>query len=435
MKYVIIGGDAAGMSAAMQIVRNDSEAEVITLEKGEIYSYAQCGLPYVVGQLIDSTDSLIARSIETFREKYGIDARTNHEVTEIDPKKKLVIGDDFEINYDKLLIATGATPVMPRWDGADLDGIHTIKTIPETEALIKDAEGRQKVTIIGGGYIGLEMAENLVEIGKDVTIIEQSSQLATIFDEDLAEMIEEEATKHGITVKLNESVKGFAGTERVQRVLTDKGEIESDLVIVAVGVRPNTSFLKETGIHFYKNGAIKVNAFLETNIEDIYAAGDCATQYHRIKEKDDYIPLGTHANKQGRLAGLSMIGKGRAFQGIVGTSIIKFFDLTLARTGLSTSEIETQSFPYEAVTASLPDIAGYYPEPERMTLRLFYHKETNQLLGGQIIGKKGVDKRIDVLATALYHRMTIAELEDLDLAYAPPFNMAWDPLQQTARRR
>ena len=437
MRYVIIGGDAAGMSAAMQIVRGNEEAKVTTLEMGEIYSYAQCGLPYLVGGVVDSSDSLIAREVNTFREKYGIDARVNHEVKHVDIENKRVTGDGFDLEYDKLLIATGASPIMPPWDGKELTGIHTIKTIPDTEALLADLSAEiRHVVVIGGGYIGLEMVENLVKIGKHVTLVQRGPQLATIFDEDLAKKIHDEAKAHGVELRLSESVQGFKDTkERVSHVVTDKGDIKADLVIVATGVKPNTSFLEGTGLHLLPNGAIKVNRFMETNIEDIYAAGDCATQYHRVKKRDDYIPLGTHANKQGRLAGLNMIGKPKPFQGIVGTSILKFFDLTLARTGLSSREIEQQGYPYQTVTVDMRDIASYYPTPEKMTIRLCYHTETEQLLGGQIIGKAGVDKRIDVLATALFHEMRIGELEDLDLAYAPPYNGVWDPIQQTARRR
>ncbi|GAE27897.1 pyridine nucleotide-disulfide oxidoreductase [Halalkalibacter wakoensis JCM 9140] len=213
MKYVIIGGDAAGMSAAMQIVRHDEKAEVTTLEMGEVYSYAQCGLPYVVGGAIDSFDSLIARSIETFRDKYGIDARVNHEVKAVDVDKKLVSGDGFELPYDKLLVATGASPIVPPWDGVDLKGIHTVKTIPDTKALIEDLKGASKIAVIGGGYIGLEMAENFVEIGKEVTMIERNPRLAGIFDQEFSEKVGEEAVKHGIELRFNESVEGFEGSQ------------------------------------------------------------------------------------------------------------------------------------------------------------------------------------------------------------------------------
>ncbi|WP_078429688.1 FAD-dependent oxidoreductase [Alkalihalobacterium alkalinitrilicum] len=442
MKYVIIGGDAAGMSAAMQIVRNGDNPTIITLEKGGYYSYAQCGLPYVVGGHISSTDKLIARDVETFREKYHIDARTFHEVDEIDPQEKTVSGIDlknnerFTVNYDKLLIATGAEPVMPSWDGTHLKGIHTIKTIPDIQQLQEQLTNRvKKATIIGGGYIGLEMAENLVDVGLEVTIVEQQSQLATIFDEDMATYIHEEAGKQGVQLLLNESVQAFEGTDRVEKVITDKQQLETDLVIVAVGASPNTRFLKKTNLHFHPNGAIIVDPYMKTNVEDIWAAGDCATQYHRVKEKNDYIPLGTHANKQGQIAGLNMTGKARAFKGVTGTSILKFFDLTLARTGMNESEAKDLQLQYDTIIGKTLHIAGYYPKPKPLHIKMMYEQKTNQLLGAQIIGEEGADKRIDVLSVALYHKMTIDELEDLDLAYAPPYNGVWDPIQQLVRRK
>lgn len=440
MRYVIIGGDAAGMSAAMQIVRNDSNANITTLERGPIYSYAQCGLPYVVGGFIESTDRLIARDVNTFREKYGIDARVFHEVTKVDPTAKKVYGknlktnESFDIEYDRLLIATGADPIIPDWPGKDLSHIHTVKTIPDTQRLLEDLDDARHITIVGGGYIGLEMAENFVEINKKVTIIQRGQQLANIFDEDLATLISDEAEKHGVEVCFDESVESFRGEGQVEYVITNKAERKTDLVIIAIGVSPNTTFLEGTGIELHENKAIIVNPYMETNIKDIYAAGDCAMQFHRLKNKLDYIPLGTHANKQGRIAGLNMVGKQREFQGVVGTSILKFFDLSLGRTGLSQKEAAQLEIPYASVEAELPHIAGYYPNPQRMKLKILFRKDNRQLLGGQIIGKEGVDKRIDVLATALYQQLTLDQLEDLDLAYAPPFNGVWDPIQQAARR-
>ncbi|WP_017725973.1 FAD-dependent oxidoreductase [Halalkalibacterium ligniniphilum] len=436
MNYVIIGGDAAGMSAAIQIVRGDEDAKIITLEKGAIYSYAQCGLPYVVGGVILKMESLIARDVETFRRKYGIDARINHEVTAVDLEKKQVRGKEFEISYDKLLIATGASPVVPDWDGLSLDGIHTIKTIPDTQALLDDLTDETKnIVIVGGGYVGLEMAENFVELGKQVTIIQRGSQLANIFDEDMAELIHDEAKKHGVSLLFGEAVQGFEGTSRVKGVKTDNQTIPADLVVLAIGVKPNTDFLQGLGFHFHSNGALLVNPYMETNIPNVYAAGDCATQYHRIKQRDDYVPLGTHANKQGRIAGMNMVGKPRTFKGIVGTSILKFFDLTLGRTGLSAREAESLGFPYATTKREVKHIAGYYPGTKPLTIKLIYHKEKNTLLGAQVIGEDGVDKRTDVLATALFQEMTLEELEDLDLSYAPPYNGVWDPIQQTLRRR
>lgn len=441
MKVVIIGGDAAGMSAAMQIVRNEEKAEVVTLEKGNIYSYGQCGLPYVISGKIESTEKLIARSVETFREKYGIDARVYHEATDVDTENKIVkgknlqSGENFSESYDKLLIATGVSPVKPGWDGIDLEGVHTLKTIPDAEKVMGDMSDSVKhVAVIGGGYIGLEMAEAFRELGKEVRIIELGPQLGGIFDKDMAEYIHKEAERNNVSVHTNEAVKELKGDSRVKKIVTDKGEYDADLVLVSVGVKPNTDFAQECGLHTVGNGAIQVNRYMETSIKDIYAAGDCATHYHRVKERDDFIPLGTTANKQGRIAGLNIIGRPNTFKGVVGTSVIKFFDLTLGRTGLSTSEAKELNLPFTSCATEATDIAGYYPDARELKVKLIYRDDNERILGGQFIGKHGVDKRVDVLATALFHQMTLHDIEDLDLAYAPPYNSVWDPIQQGARR-
>ncbi|PDY46370.1 FAD-dependent oxidoreductase [Bacillus pseudomycoides] len=442
MNYVIIGGDAAGMSAAMQIVRNDKEAKVVTLEKGEIYSYAQCGLPYVISGVIASTKKLIARDISTFRDKYGIDAKTYHEVTKIDTENKIVHGihtsenQAFQYKYDRLLIATGVRPAMPDWEGNNLQGVHLLKTIPDAHRILEtlQEQNAEQVTIIGGGAIGLEMAETFVELGKKVRMIERNEHIGTIYDADMAAYIHEEAAKYNIEILINENVKAFKGKEKVEFVETDKGTYKTDLVLVSVGVQPNTEFVNGTAIHTNKKGAIEVNAYMQTNVEDIYAAGDCATHYHIIKETHDHIPIGTTANKQGRLAGLNMVDKRRAFKGTLGTSIIKFMGLTLARTGLSEKEASGLKIPYKTVKVDTTSMAGYYPNATALYVKLLYRSDTKQLLGGQVIGEEGVDKRIDVIAMALFHKMSIHDLEDVDLSYAPPYNSVWDPVQQAARR-
>jgi len=441
MHYIIIGGVASGMSAAMEIVRTDETAEVTVLERGDVYSYGQCGLPYVIGGVISHTDKLIARSVETFREKYNIDARIHTEVNHIDEREQLVHGINtetnelFQISYDRLLLALGSDPIVPDWEGIDFPGIHTLKTITDAQGIIKDrTEEVQHVTVVGGGYVGLEMTENFKNLGCDVTLIEYEKQAANIFDADMAEFIHEEAKKNGVELILGEMVKSFAGNQRVETVMTDKASYHTDLVLLGIGVRPNTELLKDTGIYMNGQGAIHVNAYMETSIKNIYASGNCATQYHRIKQVDDYIPLGPAANKQGRIAGANMAGNSLTFKGIVGTSIMKFFDLTLGRTGLSEKEAKRYRIPYEVQTTEALSHAGYYPGSEKLNMKLVYHRETKQLLGGQIIGKEGVDKRIDVLATALYHQMSMHQLLDLDLAYAPPYNGVWDPIQQMARK-
>ena len=441
LRYVIIGGVAAGMSAAMEIIRTDDSAQVTVLERGEDYSYGQCGLPYVISGVVPSVEAVVARTAEAFREKYKIDARVNTEVTNIDAEQQIVYGTDtkanidFQLNYDRLLIASGSDPLVPEWKGMELEGIHTLKTITDTEAILKDLDENIKhVTIVGGGYIGLEAAESFRSLGKEVTLIQRGKQIASIFDQDMAELIQEEARENGIQLVLGESVEAFAGGERVETVITDKQAHHTNLVLLGIGVRPNTGFLKNTNLQMTRQGAIHVNAYMETNLEHIYAAGDCATQYHIVKRLDDHIPLGTTSNKQGRIAGANMAGNPLPFKGIVGTSIIKFFDLTLGRTGITEKEASRLRIPYEVLTRKASSHAGYYPGGEILHLKLLYHGKTNELLGGQIIGKEGVDKRIDVLATALYNQMTVQQLADLDLSYAPPYNGVWDPLQQMARK-
>ncbi|WLD93181.1 FAD-dependent oxidoreductase [Alkalihalobacillus sp. AL-G] len=441
MRYVIIGGDAAGMSAAMQIVRNEPNAQITTLEKGGIYSYGQCGLPYVISGVIPEAEDLIARDVETFRSKYGIDAKTYHRVQSVDTEKKTVSGtntrsgDAFTYEYDRLLVATGVRPVMPDWNGRDLSGIHMLKTIPDAKAIMGDLDHDvEQVTIIGGGYIGLEMAECFIHAGKKVRLIERNEQVAKIFDPDMAAYIHDEAEKYEIELCFKEQVEGFEGNDRVEYVVTDQQKYATDLVLIAVGVTPNTDFLKDTPILVNERGVVVVNTYMQTNVVDVYAAGDCATHYHRVKQTNDHIPLGTTANKQGRIAGQNMINRAKTFQGIVGTSVLKFMDLTLGRTGLSEREAKELNLPYDTVKIKSKDIAGYYPGAEKLHVKLLYNTENQRVLGGQFIGKHGVDKRVDVLAMALFHEMTIPDLEDLDLSYAPPYNGVWDPIQQAARR-
>lgn len=441
MKYIIIGGDAAGMSAAMQLLKHDKQAAITILERGAYYSYAQCGLPYVVSGDIASTDKLVVRSAETYQKKFGMDARTNHEVTSVDPVEKTVCGvnlqtdEKFELSYDKLLIATGADAIIPKWSGLRFQNVFTLKDIPDLEKIMAELDQDvKKVTIIGGGYIGLEMAEAFNRIEKEVTVINRGNQVANIFDADMTSYIETEAEKHGITFIYGEDTKEITGDEQAEYVVTDKGKHATDLVLISIGVTPNTTFLQQTDVNQAKNGAVLTNDFMETNVRGIYAAGDCATQYHRVKKKFDFIPLGTHANKQGRIAGLNMAGQKRAFKGIVGSSIMKFMDLSLGKTGLSAKEAERLGLPYKTVSITSRHIAGYYPGAKKLRIKLVYNEKTRELLGGQAIGEAGVDKRIDVLAVAIFNKMKIDDLEDIDLTYAPPYNSVWDPIQRAARK-
>ncbi|WP_018923187.1 FAD-dependent oxidoreductase [Salsuginibacillus kocurii] len=444
MHFVIIGGDAAGMSAAMQIIRKLENAEVTVLERGGYFSYAQCGLPYVISNEVESTRQLVARDVNTFREKYGIDARTFHHVSAVDPEEKTVSGfagetgsEPFTISYDRLLIATGARPSLPDWEGKDLHGVHTLKTIPDIEKIKADLAQTKDITVIGTGYVGIELAETMRTEGYHVRLIQRGDHLAPMLDPDMAEHIQKEAETHGYEIHTNEDIERLEGNSegRVQKVHTKHSTFETDMVIVATGVHPNVEFLAGTGITLGKRGAISVNRYMQTSLPDVYAAGDCAVQYHRIKETDEFLPLGTHANKQGRIAGLNLIGQPRTFKGVVGTALFRFHGLTTGLTGLTEKEAQDLNLPYATAMHTASHNAGYFKNHLPLHIKLVYQTDTKRILGGQIIGEAGADKRLDVLATALFHNMTLDEFEDLDLSYSPPYNGVWDPLQQTIRRR
>lgn len=442
MKYVIVGGDAAGMSAAMEIYRHDKEAKITTLDKGQHYSYGQCGLPYVLDGRVPNAEDVVHKTAAQFNEKYGIDARTGHCVTKVDCIERVVYGyktdtnEPFEESYDRLLIATGAEP-RKALDDADypLKGIYYFKTIPHTNDVKAKMADVEHVTIIGGGYIALELAETFTNAGKKVRMILRGKQVASFLEYSFAEKIHKELKEKGVEVIFNEKLLGYEGEDHVTAVRTEHASYPTDIVVEAVGVEPNTAFLEDSGIYTLKSGAVLVNPHLETSMQYVYAAGDCASHYHNVKSKNDYIPLGTTANKQGRLAGLNMAGIPDEFRGIVGTSILKCFDLQIGKTGLNELEVQKAGYQYETYTHEAGNHADYYPGVESLTLKIIWRKRTQELLGMQIIGKEGVDKRLDVFATALQQRMTLRDLLDLDLSYAPPFNSVWDPIQQLAKRQ
>ncbi|ARU63167.1 CoA-disulfide reductase [Tumebacillus avium] len=442
-RFVVIGGDAAGMSAAMQIRRTHPNAGITIFEKGTTYSYAQCGLPYYIGGYIPSAEKLIARTREAFQEKYNMNATILHEAVAIDPKGQTVTvrdlqqGTETEHPYDKLLIATGGRAVLPDWDGAQLEGVFALKTLADAERIIAYAQQNsvQQAVVIGGGYIGLEMAEAFHALGKTVRVINRGNQVAGPWDKELADLLSEEMQQKGVTVNLEEEIAGITGADgRVTAVQTKTASYPADLVLVAVGIVPNSELAKAAGLTLSVRDAIHVNSKMETSHPNIWAAGDAATQYHRVKKRDDYIPLGTHANKMGRIAGKQMAAGVGEFQGVLGTAILKVFDLTAARTGLSAAEAVQEKIPHKTVTLKTLHHAGYYPDALPLHVKLIVRESDGLLLGAQAVGRAGADKRIDVLATALWNGMTADDLLDLDLAYAPPHNAVWDPVQQAARR-
>lgn len=440
MRIVIIGGVAAGMSAAAKARRVIKDAEIVVYERTDAVSWGACGLPYHVGGFFDDHNDMIARPVEKIRES-GIEVNIYHEVTNVDAvNKKLRVKDEinnieFEDSYDKLMIATGAHAVLPPIENIKLDNVFTLKELSDGINLKREA-GKSElkdVVIIGAGYIGIEVVEAMKKLGKNVRLIQLDSRvLPDSFDKELTDMMEKEIIDHGIHLHLNETVKAFEGKNRVTGVITDKGTYHAGIVVICVGVRPNTGFLKEAGINMLGNGAIIINEYGETNINDIYAAGDCASVHHLVKNADVYIPLATTANKIGRIVGENLGGKHAAFQGTLGSAAIKVMDLEAARTGITENDAVKMGLNYKTVFVSDKNQTNYYPGQKDIHVKLVYDAESKTILGGQIIGEKGAVLRVDVLAAAIYSKLTTNQLGFLDLCYAPPFSRTWDVLNIAA---
>lgn len=437
-KLIIIGGDAAGMSAASKAKRVNEDLEIIIYEKGEYISYSQCGLPYYISDVTKDKEKLVIKKPEDFEEK-GIHVFTKHEVIKINEREKSVTvrnsnNNVFEEKYDILLVATGADPKVPPVKGVDLQNIFTLKTIPDAE-IIKEfvkRDGIENVVLIGGGYINVELIESMILLGKKVRIIQRPKTLLNIMDEEFGQMVHEEVEKHGGMVHTEETLEEIIGKEKVEGVKTDKGEYPADLVIIAVGIQPATELLKDTSIKMLKNGAILVDGYGRTSIPDIYAAGDCASVYHIIRKEDVYIPLGTNANKQGRFTGGTIAGEVKKFPGTLGTAVVKVLDMTFGSTGISEKEAKNMNIDYGTVTVKAANHAGYYPNKKKITIKLVYEKESKILLGAQMAGEEGVAKRLDVFALAIDRKMTAEELGNIDFCYSPPFATPWDAVHIAA---
>ncbi|WP_019424152.1 CoA-disulfide reductase [Paenibacillus sp. OSY-SE] len=433
MKIIIIGGVAAGMSAASKIKRTDPDAEVIVYEKGRFLSYGACGLPYYVSGANDDYRKMIARTREQF-EQAGIHTRLRHEVIKLVPESKRIMVKDLEKNkvfldhYDKLMIATGTVPVVPPLPGKELPGVHVLKTLEDGIALKEKITSPdiQDVVIVGGGYIGIEVAEAMVELGKRVRVVELGDRILKTFDQELTDIASQELLAKGVSLNTGEKVEEITGTDRVSGICTDKGTYPADLVILSVGVKPATGFVKGTDIRVARNGAVIIDREMRTSVEDIYAAGDCAEVYSRVMEENTYIPLGTTANKCGRITGVNLLGKHEKFIGTLGSAAIKVLGLELGRTGMAEEDAKRLAIDYGTVWVSAADHPKYYPDPTPIHLKLIYEKRTGVLLGAQGIGEKGVVLRIDILAVAIHNRMTAAEMGMVDLCYAPPFAGVWD---------
>lgn len=437
MKIIIIGGVAGGATAAARIRRLDENAEIIIFERSGYISYANCGLPYYIGGVIEDKEDLTLQSPESFYDRFNVNVKVFHEVVGINANKKTVTiknlksGKVFEENYDKLLLSPGAKPFTPNLKGLDSKKIFTLRTVEDTFRIKEyvDNNNPKHVVIAGGGFIGLEVAENLTELGKNVTILQSATQLMNPFDSDMASFIHAEVRKHGINLLLGHSVTGFEDKGDKIKVLADGIEpITADMVILAIGVTPETTLANAIGLELGIKGSIVVNERMETSVPDIYAVGDAVQVKHFVTGKDSLIALAGPANKQGRIAADNICGIKSSYKGSQGSSIIKIFDLTAASTGINETTAKQNGIDYDKVILSPMNHAGYYPNGKSMTLKVIFEKQTYRLLGAQIIGYDGVDKRIDVLATAIRANMSAVDLKDLDLAYAPPYSSAKDPV-------
>lgn len=436
MKVIIIGGVAAGASCAARLRRLDENAKIVVYEITNYISYANCGLPYYIGDVIKEESSLTLSTPSSFKKRFNIDVFVSHEVIKIDPVKKCVIVKDLINNieftdfFDKLVIATGASAIKPSFY-INNDRIFTIKTVEDTLNIKNSLTNKniKNAVVIGGGYIGLEMCENIKELGINVTLIEGKSHVLNNLDSDMASFVHNNLIKNGVKLLLNTLVQSLS-IENNQIIITlnNENKIVTDAVICSVGVRPNNILAKDINLELGVNSCIKVNSFMETSIKDIYAVGDVVEVKNIVTNDFAQISLAGPANKQGRIAADNICGLKNEYKGSLSSSIIKVFDLTAASTGISESMCQSLNIPYEKVILTSSSHASYYPGGKSLTTKIIFNKETYEILGGQIVGYDGVDKRIDVLATAMFSKLSALDLKDIDLSYAPPYSSAKDPI-------
>lgn len=437
MKVIIIGGVAAGATAAARIRRLDEKAEIKVFERSGYISYANCGLPYYIGDVITDPVQLTLQTPESFFTRFRIDMKVHHEVTAIHPDSKTVsvrnleTGDEFTEAYDKLILAPGAKPAQPGLSGIGIDRLFTLRTVEDTFRIREYIrENRPESAVLaGGGFISLELAENLTELGMDVTIVQRPMQLMNPFDPEMAAFIHSQLRRHGVKLALGYTVEGFEESgEGVDVLLKDAKPLHADMVIMAIGVTPDTHLAEEAGLELGIRGSIVVNDRMETSVPDIYAAGDAVQVRHFVTGQDAVISLAGPANRQGRIIADNICGGDSRYTGSQGSSVIRIFEMTAAVTGINETGAKNAGIDADSVILSPMNHAGYYPGGSLMTIKAVFEKETYRLLGAQIIGYEGVDKRIDVIATAIRSGMKATELKDLDLAYAPPYSSAKDPV-------
>ncbi|MEU8392655.1 FAD-dependent oxidoreductase [Micromonospora sp. NPDC048843] len=446
-RLIVIGGDAAGMSAASQARRrrDRGDLEIVVFERGNFTSYSACGIPYWISGLVPGPEALIARTPETFRTEYAMDVRMRHEVTAIDLERREVVardlkgGGEVRERFDDLMYATGAVPVKPSWAITDAGGVFGMQTLDDGAALRDwlDADPQpRRAVVVGGGYIGVEIAEALIQRGLSVTLVEAGEQPMSTVDSDMGELVAEAMRGLGITIRGSLPVTGLEERDgRVSAVVTAEGPIPTDVVVMGLGVRPNAALAEAAGLPLGPTGAIRVDRRMRVpGHPGVWAAGDCVETLHRVSGLPVHVPLGTHANKQGRVAGINIGGGYATFTGVIGTAVTKVCDLEVGRTGLRERDATAAGFEFVSVIAESTNRAGYYPGARPMTVKLIAERPSGRLLGAQIVGWSEAAKRIDSLAVALWNGMTVDDMTQLDLGYAPPYAPVWDPVLIAARK-
>lgn len=435
MKILIVGGVAGGATAATRLRRLSEENEVIIFEKGQYVSFANCGLPYHIGETIHKRDALLLQTPESLNERYNLDVRVFSEVLSINTAEKKVMVKNLQSeeiyaeSYDKLLLSPGAEPIKPPFEGINSDKIYTLRNIPDMDKIVEKTKNAQNFVVVGGGFIGLEVAENLIEAGKSVKLVELGNQVMAPVDFDIASFVHEKAKQKNLELLLNVGVEKFNDKgEIIEVFLNDGTSVETDAVILAIGVKPETKLAVEAGLEIGETRGILVNEFLQTSNPDIYAVGDAIEVAHYINNKKVLIPLAWPANRQGRIVADNIVlGNQYKYTGSLGSSILKFFELSVASTGLNEKTLIKFGIPYKTAIVTRGHHAGYYPGAKNMVLKLIFD-ENGKIFGAQAVGEAGVDKRIDVIATAIKGNLTVYDLPEIEITYAPPYNSAKDPV-------
>ncbi|GAB1355568.1 FAD-dependent oxidoreductase [Erysipelotrichia bacterium] len=435
MKILIVGGVAGGASAAARARRLDEKAEIILFERGEHISFANCGLPYHIGAIIEERDKLLVTTPEIMNEKFAIDVRVRNEVLSIDRNKKtaqvrnLATGEEYSESYDYLILSPGASAVRPPINGIDLPGIYTLRNLEDTDRIKSAIAGKKSAVVVGGGYIGLEMAESLRHAGMNVTLVELAEQVMGPADPEMAAMLHTEIRMSGVDLKLGQSVTSFENAEQQLRVILSSGsKVNADVVIMAIGVRPENKLAKDAGLELGVTGGIKVNRHMQTSDKAIYAVGDAVEVTDLMTGKPALIPLAGPANRQGRIAVDNIFGLEREYRDTQGSAVCKVFDLTFAMTGLSEKQAKKHAIRYDKVYVHPSNHASYYPGATSISMKMIYDPDTGRVLGAQAVGMDGVEKRIDVMAVAIRAGMNVYDLEEMELCYAPPYGSAKDPV-------